>query len=52
MYIQHMLLKIRKIFGNLHLSSIMSIVFGSFEHPKLPISIKIRVALLKLFVFA
>ena len=37
-----------KLFGNLHLSSIMSIVFAFFKHPKLPISIKIRVALLQI----
>ena len=38
----------RKLFLNLHFSSIMSIVFTSFTHPKLPISIKIPVALLKI----
>ena len=42
-----MLLKIRKkLFGNLLFPSIMSIVFTSFKHPKLPISIKIPVTLL------
>ena len=42
MYQQHMLLQIRgKLFGNLNFSSIMSIVFTSFKHSKLPISIKI-----------
>ena len=30
----------RKLFGNLHFPSIMSIVFASFKHPKLPIIIK------------
>ena len=41
-----MLLKIRKkLFGNLHFPSIMSIVFTSFKYPKLPISIKIPVTL-------
>ena len=49
MYVQHMSLKTRrKLFGNLHFSSIMSIVFTSFEHPKLPISIKIPVTLLQI----
>ena len=48
MYLQHMLLKIKKTIWNLHLSSIMSIVFASFKHPKLPISIKIPVVLLYL----
>ena len=48
-YLQHMLLKIRKkVFGNLHIPSIMSIVFTSFKHPKLPISIKIPVTLLQI----
>ena len=48
-YIQHMLLKNgRNIFGNLHFPSIMSIVFTSFKHPKLPISIKIPVTLLQI----
>ena len=47
MYLQHMLLKQgQKLFGNLHLPSIMSIVFTSFIHPKLPISIKVPVTLL------
>ena len=44
MYLQHMLLKIKKTTWNLHLS----IVFASFKHPKLPISIKIPVVLLYL----
>ena len=45
MYIlQNILLNIRKkTFGNLHFPSIMSIVFTSFKHHKLPISIKIPV---------
>ena len=44
-YLQHMLLKIRKktINGKLHFPSIMSIVFTSFEHSKLQISILIPV---------
>ena len=48
MYLQRMLLKIRKgkLFGNLHFLSIMAIVFTSFKHPKLAISIKIPVTLL------
>ena len=45
MYLQHMLLKIRM---NTFLESIMSIVFTSFKHPKLPISIKIHVTLLQI----
>ena len=49
MYLQHILLKIRrKLFGNLHFPSIMSIVFTSFKHPKLPISIKNPVTLLQI----
>ena len=45
-YLQHMLLKKgRKLFGNLHFPSIISIVFTSFKHPKLPISIRIPVTL-------
>ena len=44
-----MLLKIRKkLFGNLRFPSIMSIVFASFKHPKLPISIKSSVTLLQI----
>ena len=39
MYLQHILLKIRM---KNYFSSIMSIVFTSFKHPKLQISIKIR----------
>ena len=50
MHQQHMLLKIRKLFGNLHLASIMSIVFASFKHHKVPISIKVPVTLRK-FVY-
>ena len=51
MYLQLMLLKMLlkiKLFGNLHLPSIMSIVFASFEHPKLPISTKIPVTLVQI----
>ena len=47
-YLQYMLLKIRKRFGNLHFPSIMTIVFTSFKHSKLPISIKIPVTLLQI----
>ena len=36
-----------KILRNLHCLSIMSIVFTSFKHPKLPICIKIPVTLLQ-----
>ena len=38
-------------FGNLHFPSIMSIVFTSFKHPKLLISIKIPVNLLQIVYF-
>ena len=38
----------RKLFGNLHFPSIMSIVFTCFKHPKLPTSIKIPVTLLQI----
>ena len=49
MYLQYMLLKIRKkLFGNLYFPSIMSIVFTSFKHSKLPIRIKIPVTLLQI----
>ena len=45
-YLQNMLLKKgRKLYGNLHFPSIMFIVFTSFKHPKLPISVKIPVTL-------
>ena len=50
-YLQHMLLKIRKktIWKfNLHFPSIMSIVFTSFKHHKLPICVKIPVTLLQI----
>ena len=51
MYLQHMLLKIRKKnIWHIHFLSIMSIVFTSLKHPKLPISIKIPVRLLQ-FVY-
>ena len=47
-YLQHMLLEIRKkSIRKFTLPSAMSIVFTSFKHPKLPISIKIPVTLLK-----
>ena len=39
---------VTELFGNLHFPSIMSIVFTSFKHPKLPISIKIPVTLLQI----
>ena len=49
MYLQHMLLKIRKkTFWKFTFSMFMSIVFSSFKHPKLPISIKIPVTLLQI----
>ena len=38
-------------FGNLHLPSIMYIVFASFKHPKLPVSIKITVTLWQIVVY-
>ena len=38
----------RKLFGNLHFPRLLSIVFTSFKHPKLPISIKIPVILLQI----
>ena len=45
--LQHMLLKKgRKLFGNLHVLSIMHIVFTFFKHHKLLISIEIPVTLL------
>ena len=48
-YLQHMLLKIRKNYLEIYFfPSIMPIVFTSFKHPKLPISIKISVTLLKI----
>ena len=52
MYLQHVTEKERKLFGNLHLPSVMSIVFTSFKHSKLPISIKIPVTLLQIGAFA
>ena len=45
MYLQYMLLKIRK---KTFLEIIMSIVFTSFKHSKLSISIKIPVTLLQI----
>ena len=48
MNLQRMLLKIRKLFGNLHFPSSMSIVFTSFKHPILPITIKIPVTVLRI----
>ena len=48
MYLQNMLVKIRKLFGNLHCQSFMSVVFTSFKYPKLQISIKIPVTLLQI----
>ena len=49
MYLQHILLKKgRKRFENLHFPIIMFIVFTSFTHTKLPISIKIPVTLLQI----
>ena len=36
------------VFGNLHFPSILSIVFTSFKHPKLPVSIKIPVTPLQI----
>ena len=48
-YMQHMLLKIRKkTILEFTFLSIMFIVFISFKHPKLPISIKIPVTLLQI----
>ena len=38
----------RKLFGNLHFPSIMSIVFTSFKNPILPISTKIPLTLLQI----
>ena len=48
MYLQHMLLKIRKTIWKFTLVKYHAIVFASFKHPKLPISIKIPVALLQI----
>ena len=45
MYHQHILLKIRKTVLTLTIPIIMSIVFAYFKHFKLPISIKIPVAI-------
>ena len=51
-YLQRLLLKKgRKLFGNLHFTSIMPIVFTSVKHPKLPISIKIPVTLLRICLY-
>ena len=51
MYLQHMLLKIReKTIWKFTFVKIMSIVFTSLKHPKLPISITIPVRLLQ-FVY-
>ena len=48
-YLQHMLLKIRKkTIWKLFFPSTMSIVFTSFKHPKLPVSINIPVTLLQI----
>ena len=44
-YLQHMLLKIRK---KTIWKFTFSIVFTSFKHPKLPISIKIPITLLQI----
>ena len=44
-----MLLKIRKtLLKFMFIPSIMSLVFASFKHLKLPISIKMRVAILQI----
>ena len=48
LYQQHMLWNIRKTIWNLHLSRIMSIVFASFKHIKLPIRIKISATMLQI----
>ena len=48
MYLQHMLLIKRKtVLKFTFIPSIISVVFASFEHLKLPISIKIPVTLLQ-----
>ena len=48
-HLQHILLKKgRKLFGNIHFPSIMSIFLTSFKHPKLPIIIKFPVTLLQI----
>ena len=50
-YLQHMLLKIRKtILKFTVIPSIMSLVFASFKHLKLPISIKMPITILQ-FVY-
>ena len=52
MYLQHMLLKNKENYLEIYtFPSIMSIVFVSFKHPNMPISIKIPVTLRKLFIF-
>ena len=48
MCLHHMLMKIRKPILKFIWTIIMSIVFASFKHPKLPISIKIPVPLLQI----
>ena len=49
MYLQHMLLKIRKtILKFTFIPSIMYIVFASFKDLKLPISIKMPVTILQI----
>ena len=52
-YLQHMLLKIKKDnYLEIYILQIsLSIVFTSFKHPKLPISIKIPVTLLQIVLF-
>ena len=52
MYLQHMLLKTRKtILKFTFKPSIMSIVFASFKHLKLPISVKIPVTKLQIVAY-
>ena len=52
MYLQHMLMKIRKtILKFTFKPSIMSIVFASFKQFKLPISIKMSVTILQIVAF-
>ena len=48
MYLQHVTENKEENFGNLHFPSIMSVVFTSFKHSKLPISIKSPVTLLQI----
>ena len=53
MYLQHMLLKIRKnVLEFMFIPSIISIVFASFKYLKLPVSIKMPVTILQFFMFA